>query len=212
MPFSNTKVTLHYFVIPTAKPTMALGENVNLMLKDSGLTYEYLRHTREEWLELKKKMAEQNIYASTMPAVEIDGKFYAKTLPTMRYLSCKLGKYGGSDDEQRHYLDTLADTCSDWFHSYRQFFRGGEEEALKKHVEEDTKKFLGIFENVYGVNDGPFILGSEISYVDFLVYHNMDDDRALDLAKTYTNLARFIEAIQQRPNLSEYFTSLADAE
>ncbi|KAI8062878.1 class gamma glutathione S-transferase [Gongronella butleri] len=204
MTLSGQTVTLHYFVINGMKSSRALGENVNLMLKDSGEKYEYLRHTGEEWKELKAKMQKEGIHAATMPMVEIDGKFYNKTTPTMRYLARKLGKYGGASEEQWHYLDSLADCTLDWFHSYRVFFREREPEAYKKHIEEDTKKYLGIFDAVYGQHGGPYILGEEISYVDFLVYHNIDDDHAWDLVKDYPNVAKFVQAFESRPNLAEY--------
>ncbi|KAG1139350.1 hypothetical protein G6F38_009894 [Rhizopus arrhizus] len=60
------------------------------------------------------------------------------------------------------------------------------------------------------LNKGPYVLGEKITYVDFFIYHILDDDikTIVDIeaeahidAETYPHVATFIEAFKNRPNL-----------
>ncbi|KAF7725063.1 hypothetical protein EC973_000470 [Apophysomyces ossiformis] len=52
------------------------------------------------------------------------------------------------------------------------------------------------------------ILGNEISYVDFLVYHRIDDDKA-DY-EAYPHVANMIKAINDRPALQNHFAKVKE--
>ncbi|KAI9305486.1 class gamma glutathione S-transferase [Cunninghamella echinulata] len=208
MTFEN--VTLYYFNIANARSTAALGENLNLFLKDTGIDFKYVKVTGDEFKEsdVKKNLLAQKHYSATLPAVEIDGQFYNKTVPTMRFLSKKLGNYIGKNDQEDYFLDTVADLVNDWGSSVYKVFRETDEEKLKEQFETNTKKYLGIFNEIYGRHQGPYVLGDEITYPDFLVYHIIDDDRALDRLENYPNLQQFVNTFKQRPNLVDYLTSV----
>ncbi|CAO3598435.1 unnamed protein product [Absidia cylindrospora] len=210
-----TNVTLHYFILSDKPSTCGWGENLNLLLKDAGVDFEYVRSDFSNWEQIKADFIEnKNIPHPTLPLVEVNGTSYNKTVPTMRFLSKKLGKYGGANDEEEYRLDTVGDIVRDHFGSYGPLFRSTDEEKLKEHFEKDTKKYLAAYNNIYGEKDGVYILGDEISYADFLVYHMLDDDNyALRdhfelIQKDYPNVARFIKAFIQRPKLADYLASL----
>ncbi|KAI9305485.1 class gamma glutathione S-transferase [Cunninghamella echinulata] len=211
MAFEN--VTLYYFTIAGAKSTLALGENLNLFLKDAGIDFKYVRVTGDEFKEsdVKKNLLAQKHYSTTLPAVEIDGQFYNKVVPTMRYLSKKLGKYMGKNDQEDYFLDTVADIRGDYLFGWLKTIRETDEVKLKEHVETVTKKYLGILNEFYGRHQGPYVLGDEITYPDFLVYHIIDDDKALGLLEDYPNLQQFVNTFTQRPNLVDYFASLKES-
>ncbi|CAO3651024.1 unnamed protein product [Cunninghamella blakesleeana] len=126
----------------------------------------------------------------------------------MRFLGKKLGKYIGKNDEENYFLDTSADLVRDWLQTWLKIIRETDEEKLKEHFENETKKFLGIFNDIYGEHQGPYIFGQEITYPDFLVYHILDDDKALGHLADYPNLQQFVNTFIQRPNLVSYFASL----
>ncbi|KAI8334659.1 class gamma glutathione S-transferase 2 [Chlamydoabsidia padenii] len=216
-----TSATLHYFLIEGYPVTAGLGEHLNLFLKDSGINMEYIRHTHAEWPAIKEDLLKnKNVLHPTMPFVEINGKVFNKTAPTMRYLSKQLGKYQGSNDEENYQLDVVADIVRDHFASLVPLFFSKDEEKLKEHYENGTKKYLDAYNAIYGQLEGPYILGEQISYADFLVYHMLDDDLStfvhaevrekerLETVKDYPNVVKFIQAIKQRPNLNTYFASL----
>ncbi|ORZ17708.1 class gamma glutathione S-transferase [Absidia repens] len=210
-----TNVTLHYFKLGDKPSSCGWGENLNLLLKDAGVDFEYVRSDFSNWEQDKADFIKnKNIPHPTLPLVEVNGTFYNKTVPTMRFLSKKLGKYAGANDEEEYRLDTVADIVRDHFGSYGPLFRSTDQEKLKEHFEKDTKKYLAAYNNIYGEKDGAYILGDEISYADFLVYHMIDDDNyALRdhfelIQKDYPNVARFIKAFIQRPKLVDYLASL----
>ncbi|ORZ24251.1 class gamma glutathione S-transferase 2 [Absidia repens] len=209
-----TTATLHYFDIEGFPSTAALGENLNLFLKDAGIDFTYIRHKHDEWPAMKEDLTKnKNVPHATMPFVEVNGKVFNKTAPTLRYLSKQLGKYNGDNDEESYRLDTVADVTRDHFGSYAPLFKSTDEEKIKEHFEKDTKKYLAAYNNIYAQTEGPFILGEKISYADFLVYHNIDDDRNAWkhtdlLEKEYPHVAKFGKAFTQRPNLVNYFASL----
>ncbi|ORZ10085.1 class gamma glutathione S-transferase 2 [Absidia repens] len=210
-----TNVTLHYFNFKTKPSTAGFGENLNLLLKDAGVDFKYVRFDYWNWHQDRVDFAKnKNIPHLTLPLVEIDGVSYNKTVPTMRFLSKKLGKYTGDNDEEEYRLDAVADIVRDHFGSYIELFVSTDQEKLKEHFENDTKKYLAAYNNIYGENDGAYILGDEISYADFLVYHILDEDNyALRdhfelIEKDYPNVARFIKTFIQRPKLADYLASL----
>ncbi|ORZ09520.1 class gamma glutathione S-transferase [Absidia repens] len=207
-------VTLHYFdYLPGKKKTAALGENIHLLLKDAGLQYTYIRHKNNEWPEIRQDMIEnKKIFSPTMPFVEVDGFAFNKTAPAMRYLSKKLGKYGGKNEEEEYTLDAIADCTHDYWRAILPVFFATDEAILNEHMEKTTLKYLDIFERAFAADpSGPYILGLELSYADILVYHVLDDDNALGKAKEYPHLAAFIESFTLRPNLVDYFNTLASS-
>ncbi|KAI8092647.1 class gamma glutathione S-transferase [Halteromyces radiatus] len=203
----SSPVTLHYFYIEGMPSTVALGENLNLLLKDSGVEYTYLRHKGDEWVSIKQDISKK-VAHPTMPFIELDGKVYNKTVPTMRYFSKKLGKYLPANDDDQYTLEVAADVVRDHHSTMSPLFRCEDEEKWKEHFEKDTTKYLNAYESIYQQNEGPYILGEEITYADFLVYHILQDDRALKHVQGYPHLAKFVEAFSQRPNLAAYIASL----
>ncbi|SAM07514.1 hypothetical protein [Absidia glauca] len=86
-------VQLTYFNIAGKPSTAALGENINLLLKDAGVDYTYRRISHDEWKDIKEDLIKKNVACPTAPFVEVDGKILTKSVPAMRYLSKKLGKF-----------------------------------------------------------------------------------------------------------------------
>ncbi|KAI8337195.1 class gamma glutathione S-transferase [Chlamydoabsidia padenii] len=206
---TNTSATLHYFAIPNKPSTSALGENIHLLLKDSGIDFTYHQHTSAEWADIKQDLIKnKNIVSPTMPFVDIDGNIFTKTVPTIRYLTKKLGQYGGATVEEDYTLDAVADVVRDHYTTTLPVFRAEDPKVLEEHFQKNTTKYLGIYNELYGQKDGAYFLGEKISYVDFLVYHIIDDDNALAHVKDYPNLVKFVDAFSQRPALAEYLVSV----
>ncbi|KAI9258866.1 class gamma glutathione S-transferase 2 [Phascolomyces articulosus] len=200
-------VKLTYFDIGTR----GFGEPIKLLLQDSGVSHEYIRVKNDDnWPKKKIALIEEDLYFGTLPYVELEGKPYGASTPLLRYLSKKLGKYQGADDEKEHLVDTSADFCLDWRRdTNKAFFNPNDASIKKNYIEKDIPKHYGRFDRVYGLNEGPYILGQEISYADFMVYHNLvNDGRTKQGLDQYPNLAKFVEALEERPNLKEYITTL----
>ncbi|RUO96255.1 hypothetical protein BC936DRAFT_142346, partial [Jimgerdemannia flammicorona] len=124
-----------------------------------------------EWPKVKQEYINSGINpVGSIPVVELSGRVYTQSIPTLRYFSKKLG-YIGRNAEDEYFLDRLADVAIDWRTTWGRLF-----EKNEKHTETNTPKFLRAFESFYGERAGDFVLGNEISYVDFLVYQLIDDE------------------------------------
>jgi glutathione S-transferase len=108
--------------------TRARGENVKLMLEDTGLEHEYIRQRRnEDWSGKRAKLVEEGFFSPTLPYIEVGGKRFGKTVPIMRYISVKLGnRYHGSNAEENQFLDYVSDVTNDWFEHMKKGFFGSE--------------------------------------------------------------------------------------
>ncbi|KAI7847252.1 glutathione S-transferase [Circinella umbellata] len=196
----TSHVKLTYFNIGTR----GIAEPIKLLLQDSETSHEYTRVELDEWPKGKTEFIEKGLIFGTVPFVELDGKYLGASVPLMRLLSKKLGgKYQGSTDEEEYLVDMIADFCIDWRGdiSRATFIK----DTREKYITEQKPKHQGRFEQAYGLNDGPYLLGQKISYADFIVYHNIvkDGQRTQGLEQ-YPNLAKFVKAFEERPNLKEY--------
>jgi hypothetical protein len=96
-------------------------------LEDSGLEHEYIRvPLNETWGETKEELKKRGNYRGTVPYIEMGEKMFCGTVPVLRYLSTKLGKYNGSNAEEVQYVDTIVDGVEDWFQSMKKAFFGTE--------------------------------------------------------------------------------------
>ncbi|KAI8062831.1 glutathione S-transferase [Gilbertella persicaria] len=204
-------IKLYYFGELNGKTTFGRGEYIRLFLKDAGVDFEYVRCSFEEWGAQKQKLSAQGVLKPTMPYITIDGKYYGKTAPIMRFISKKLGKYQGKDEDEAQLVDAYADSLLDDIFRWVAASFGGIEQLTKKYNNTDRPQSLQSYEQVLGGNQGPYLLGEEVSYADFLLYHYLEDDgfvfEASDLKSTHPHLATFIEAIQSRPNLKKYLAT-----
>ncbi|KAF7723198.1 hypothetical protein EC973_002273 [Apophysomyces ossiformis] len=203
------KVTLHYFLVPGKRTTIARGENVKLLLVDAGIEHEYVRHRldKENWPITKKALEDSGYYAATLPYVEIEGKKYGQTVPIMRYICKKLGKYMAKNDEDEQYLDALSDISYDW-HKKINLTYFASAEVRKAHETTEMVKYLSLFEKVYSDREGPYILGEEITYTDFLIYHLIDDEEQTKKLDAYPSLKKFVETFEERSNIKAYLPTL----
>ncbi|KAI8062877.1 hypothetical protein BC940DRAFT_349293 [Gongronella butleri] len=203
------KVVLTYFAIPNWKSSAVWAECLNLMLLDSGVDFQYKRVPISDWDEFKKTSVPQEIFSPSLPMVEVDNFKINKTVPSMRYLAKKLGKYGGEvDDAMWHHLDAAADAAIDWNKAFEELPWVKDAARTNKYLTVTLPAKMAMFDKAYAKNEGPYLLGDKITYVDFLVYHNIDDGKGVDALKDYAHLARLVEAIEQRPNLVKHFKSV----
>ncbi|CEP13475.1 hypothetical protein [Parasitella parasitica] len=188
--------------------TFGRGENVKLMLVDAGLDHSYDRITRDEWPLFKEKLQQEGAHSSTLPYIEINGQKFYKSVAIMRYISTKLdGKYHGSTPEENQLLDVVAELNDVWFEKMKSAFYGSEE-LKEEYATKTISAQIEMFEKYYSDRkEGPYLLGKELTYPDFLIYHMIDDNK---LSKRLTpNLTKFVDAFEARPNMNKYFKSFS---
>ncbi|KAL7314420.1 hypothetical protein PS15m_005991 [Mucor circinelloides] len=199
-------VKLHYFTVVKGSTTMGRGEFIRLLLEDAGVDFEYVRHNAAEWKELKQQLLADKVRAPTMPYITVDGEYYGKTVPVMRFLSHKLGQYEGSNEKEVQLLDAYSDMIMDWaFRWAIGVF--GDEAQLKAYKETHAVNNYKNFEEILSDNEGPYLLGDKISYADFILYHMIEDDGSAIDAASQPHLSAFINAIENRPNLKKYLAT-----
>lgn len=189
--------------------TIGRGENIRLLLEDAGVDYEYRRYDHGQWKGLKEKLLAKNIRNPTMPYVTIDGKYYGKTAPVLRFLSHKLGKYEGDNEDEAQILDAYTDMMNDWIYKWVKTITGNPtEELLTTYREETCPDIFKTWDNILSDTKGPFLLGDKISYADFNLFHMLEDDTTIKLSgETYPHLTTFVEAVSNRPNLKKYLAT-----
>ncbi|KAI9495850.1 glutathione S-transferase [Zychaea mexicana] len=199
-----TNLKYYYFDLGT----QGRGEPARLLLHDADVSFEDIRIEFKDWLAFKNEIIE-DYPAAALPLVKTgDGEYYGLTAPLMRFLGQQLG-YDAVDKKKSHFVDQTADFVSDWFQDcIRIFFQPDQQEVHDKNLK---GIHCGRMERMYGrYNEGPYLLGEQITYADFMVYAAMRQDKVLGslLEKDMPNLFKFVQAFENRKNLKEYITSL----
>ncbi|CEP19121.1 hypothetical protein [Parasitella parasitica] len=199
---------LHYFTVVKGSTTMGRGEYVRLLLEDAGIDFKYIRHDAAEWGKLKQELLDKNIRAPTMPYITVDGEYFGKTVPIMRYISRKLGKYEGSNDKENQLLDAYSDIIMDWASRWAAaLFSEDIPKATELYKGKQAPDAYKAFEEILSDTEGPYLLGKEISYADFLLYHIMEDDGSEINSESQPRLSRFKTEFEKRPNLAKYLAT-----
>ncbi|KAI9487055.1 MAG: glutathione S-transferase [Benjaminiella poitrasii] len=206
-PLDNLK--LHYWTDINGSTTLGRGEFIALLLIDAGVKFEYVKFSDKTWRENKQKFIEEGCVATSLPYVQTaDGQYFSNTLPSMRYISRKLGgKYDGKTDEEKYLVDNYADTMADWYIKWVNSQFSKDEEASKKYKEEYLVEQLNRHEKYLSKSTGPYLLGDEPTYADFYLFHTLEDnDMPID-AERFPHLTAFVKAFGNRPNMKKYLAS-----
>ncbi|KAI9495849.1 hypothetical protein BDB00DRAFT_937392 [Zychaea mexicana] len=135
---------------------------------------------------------------AVLPFIETqDGQYFGTTVPLLRIL----GKQ----------LEQTADLASGWVQDYVKIFF--QPEQIKYHETEETPRHVVRFERIYGVyTNGPYALGNQITYADFLVYHIIRQEKLLEKLESCPNLDAFIKAFEGRPRIKACLATLPKQE
>ena len=114
--------------------------------------------------------------SGSLPYIKLDGKLFAQTYPTLRWMARKLGKYDGKTDEEKYVADVICDQALDWrtrfvdsaFSTTAKGLNPAEEtKAFDHHKEYLMPKYVrGIEKHLANSpysQGGPYTLGAEIT-------------------------------------------------
>ncbi|KAJ3048803.1 hypothetical protein HDU99_009067, partial [Rhizoclosmatium hyalinum] len=101
-PFASSKPVFTYFDLPL--PNIGRGEVVRLFLAEAQIEYDDVRIFHGDWAAHMENVAKLNPYGA-LPVLQLGDKVLTQHVPILRYLSKKLGKYGGSDDDEAFAID-----------------------------------------------------------------------------------------------------------
>ncbi|ORY49044.1 glutathione S-transferase [Rhizoclosmatium globosum] len=196
-PFAS-KPVLTYFNLPN----IGRGEVVRLFFAEAQIEYDDIRVPYGEWAAHKGDVAKLNPYGA-LPVLQLGDKILTQHVPILRYLSKKLGKYGGSNDDEAFAIDQITDVYIDWRASWVTTL-GGDKTA---HAEK-IPRFYAAFEGFLAQSGkGPFLLGDQVSYAEPCVYQAVHNDGNLnntELAAKFPQLYALVKAFGARPQVAKY--------
>ncbi|KAI9475970.1 MAG: glutathione S-transferase [Benjaminiella poitrasii] len=199
---------LYYFETLFDHPTYGRAEAIRLLLEDAGLKYEYNRISFGDWPKTKQNLIENDSRFPTLPYVTTkNGKLYGTTVACMRAISKSLNKYYPDNAEEQYLADAYSDLSLDWMNKFLSVKLFGQDEAAKKdYVDNFLPAQLVNWNKILTDKGGPYLLGAEISYSDFFLYHMLENDVDAKVdAKKFPHIATFVDTFRNRPTLRKYF-------
>ncbi|KAI9340212.1 putative glutathione S-transferase [Obelidium mucronatum] len=189
----SARPILTYFNLPNK----GRGELIRLFFAEAEIAYQDNRVERSDWPAKKQELIETGVNTfGAMPVLQIGDLVLTQHLPILRYLSKKIGKYGGANDEEAFKVDQVSDVYVDWRFSWAKD-AAGHPAAIPR--------FYSTIEKLLG--SGPFVLGNELSYADIAVYQLLHDDGSLGNVERllpYPNMRKFVAAFESRPRIAAY--------
>jgi len=183
------------------------GEVVRLFLRELRIEFEDKRYAYDAtWADLGKVFKQKGISVTQkLPVLDIDGHILSQHIPILRYLSRSAGGYDGTNTYDKWLVDAVSDVYVDW----RAKWVANLTENSPDYKKTTVPYFYEIWDNFYSRNAGPYLLGNEITYVDFAVFQALDNDEAVGSAPDSTpdSLKALRQAVSQRPNIKEYIAS-----
>ncbi|KAJ9613246.1 hypothetical protein H2200_003188 [Cladophialophora chaetospira] len=197
------KPILYYFNLGSK----GRGEVVRLFLRELRIDFEDKRYAYDEtWQALGKDFQEKGLSLTRkLPVLEIDNHILSQHIPILRYLSRSVGSYDGSSSYDKWLVDAVSDIYVDWRAQWVANLSG----EARNYKSETVPYFNSIWDNLYSRNDGPYLLGDQVTYADFAVFQALDNDEAVGTspASIPKTLKALRQAISNRPNIKDYIAS-----
>ncbi|TQW00952.1 glutathione S-transferase [Cordyceps javanica] len=194
---ANATATLHYLDIGS----LGRGEVVRLFLKDAGIDFKDVRYKYDDtWPATSKKLQQDGIsLTGKVPALEYKGAIH---VPTLRFLARDLGSYDGETSLEKYEVDHVADLYIDW----RAEWVAQLSAKTDKYKNETVPEFYRLVAAHYAKNNGPYLLGSRITYADFAVFQAIDNDAKIGTlpAELPEAIVKFKAAFEARPRIAAY--------
>lgn len=157
-----SSITLYYFGIEGSR-----GGAIRAALVHGGVEFEDKFVTWDEYVALR----DAGTLPPGLPCIEVDGKKISQSLAILRFAGKKSGLYP-TDGVDAMMVDEAMDICQDIMTKCPQ----DPDPEVKKAKREEfaagkMKDFFGLIDKQVTGNGGSFVLGSEISIADLVVYY-----------------------------------------
>ncbi|KAB5589828.1 hypothetical protein CTheo_6730 [Ceratobasidium theobromae] len=203
--------TLHYFDFLSR----GRGEVIRLFFEDAGIAFKDHRLAFDDYnAQVQSGEINKINPLKSLPAVEMGGTMYTQSYPLLRLWARQLGKYDGKNDLERYYVDAMTDIASDWRSKFVDSgFRAsetgvgprGDSGEIAYHKTFTVPKYAAAL-NVHLSTDplssgGPFVLGEEVTYADFVIFQIVHDDDWAGLDNN-PRLNELVQAVKARPRVA----------
>ncbi|KAM0252372.1 hypothetical protein ACHAQJ_007755 [Trichoderma viride] len=196
---AKTIPTLHYFDIGR----MGRGEVIRLFFRDAGIEFNDIRHAYDTWSAASEKFKQEGITRTgKLPALLINDSVLNQHIPILRYLARDLGRYDGVTNNEKFQIDAVSDVYIDWRTRWVASLSGVTDDYKNNFLPE----YYDVIAKYYSENAGPYLLGDNITYVDFAVYQSIDNDERIGAlpAELPEAVQKLRDAFEARPNIAAY--------
>ena len=187
------------------------AQPIRLLLEHAGAEYEDIRYNvgpppdydRKEWLDVKFTLG---LDFPNNPYI-IDGDVrLTQSIAVLRYVGRKFGLAPKTEAEQVR-ADLVEQQILDWRSKQSQTFYNPDYDNLKAAYLEGLKENVQALSKFLGDRD--WLVGSNLTYVDFLAYEWLDVNRLFSpgLLDSVPNLQKYVERLEALPNVSKYMKS-----
>nr|XP_015200679.1 PREDICTED: glutathione S-transferase P-like [Lepisosteus oculatus] len=187
--------TITYF------PCRGRCEALRILLADQGQPWKEIVVTMQEWMKGDLKAS---CLFGQLPKFE-DGDFVLYQSNTLlRYLGRKHGAYG-KDDKQASLIDMMNDSVEDMRLKYMRLIYQEYETGKEKYIK-DLPNDLSKFEKILSNNKGGFLVGNQISYVDYNFMDLLQNLQVLssNCLDSFPSLKSYVERLSSRPKIKAY--------
>ncbi|RKP09187.1 hypothetical protein THASP1DRAFT_22934 [Thamnocephalis sphaerospora] len=196
------KVSIQFFDI---KQHARVGP-IHFLLADAGVSFDTHRISQHDWLHHRQELIRSNKSPyGGLPVVEVDGRSYTQLLPTLRYLARRVGKYHAHGAEDEYLIDAAADVALDWINDYSKahIAPSANEGIQHRYRDEQRPRYAHAINHYLSRHNGPFLLGNEVSYADFVIFSIIVDNK--DFAhKDYPHIEAFVHNFEKREGVRHH--------
>lgn len=198
------------------------GEVLRLFFEEAGIAFiDHRWSFQERNHEFTLAERAQINPVGSVPYLEMNGKVLTQSYPILRYFARKLGKYDGKTSEEQYLVDQFCDLALDWRTKFvDSAFIDTKDEGLHGNPDASpfaTHKAFNTVKYVQGIEGnlaktghaGPFILGSDITYADLVIYQIWSDENKIGGINITAapRLTALVSAVEQTPNIKAYMAS-----
>jgi glutathione S-transferase len=214
----NASITLYSVGVPS----LARAGNIGILLSDANIPFKENNVPLSQWIATRKTMRTTAVDSSNpataiaevrnpyggAPILEINGQWYAQTVPILRMLSRQIGAYDGRTDHEKYVVDAVADIAIDWRTGWVNAYWSKDPDFVKHFQERSRPRYIQAIESYLRPRGGPYLLGDWITYTDFLLYTLVHDETPETCMLTADSpLLRLYRAIGERPTVATYVTN-----
>ncbi|XP_035208100.1 glutathione S-transferase Mu 1-like [Stegodyphus dumicola] len=182
-----------------------LAEPIRYLLHYKKVDFEDKRYALrgDDWQNDKFQL---NLDFPNLPYYIDDKVKMTQSIAILRYLARKYG-LAGKTEEQNVRIEMAEQQIYDFFSSLNRTCYNPEFEKLKAEFVKSVPAQLKLFAAFLG--DRKFLVGDELTYVDFMAYDTFDFYRLLipGVYDDFPTLKSYLDRIEALPELQEYFQS-----
>nr|ADP24698.1 glutathione-s-transferase pi class [Wuchereria bancrofti] len=183
-------------------PIRGLAEPIRLVLVDQGIKFTDDRINASDWPSMKS-----HFHFGQLPCLYDGDHQIVQSGAILRHLARKHNLNGGNELETTH-IDMFCEGVRDLHTKYTKMIYQAYDTEKDSYIKDILPVELAKFEKLLATRDDGknFILGDKISYVDSVLFEELDIHQILDphCLDKFPLLKAYHQRMEDRPGLKEY--------